>query len=53
MLIKYLLSKKYREGYSRELSMRFKESDENLEKIYHDIAMEFSKNTSPKIKKAS
>ena len=31
MLIKYLLNKKYRENYSKDISLRFKKSDEQLE----------------------
>ena len=38
MLIKYLLSKKYREDYSGDLAKRIKESDEQLENIYSDIS---------------
>ena len=40
MMIKYLFSKKYREDYSRDLSMRFKEDDEKIKKIYYDISNE-------------
>ena len=43
MLIEYLLSKKYREDYSRDISIRYKEADEKLEKIYYDIASELKK----------
>ena len=51
MLIKYLLSKKYREDYSRNLSIRFKVADEKLEKIYYDIAIELKKTNSSKTRK--
>lgn len=53
MLIKYLLSKKYREDYSRDLSISFKEADEKIEKIYYDIANELKKTSSSKVRKAS
>ena len=53
MLLKYLLNKKYREDYSRDTSLRFKKSDEKIEKIYSNLASEFKKNSSAKVKKNS
>ena len=53
MMLKYLLSKKYREDYSRDLSMRFKETDEKREKIYLQTAKKSKKTNFSKIKKAS
>ena len=35
MLIKYLLSKKYREDYSRNLAIRINEVDKETERIYN------------------
>ena len=53
MLIKYLLSKKYREDYSRNFAIRINEADEQIEKIYFNIATKSKENNSPKTKKAS
>ena len=53
MLIKYLLSKKYREDYSGDLAIHLKESDEQREKIYSNIGSELKKNSSAKVKKVS
>jgi len=38
MLIKYLLSKKYRENYSRSFAIRINESDKQTERIYSNIS---------------
>lgn len=53
MLIKYLLSKKYREDYSKDLIRRFNEADIELENIYSNMAIESKKDSFRKMKKGA
>ena len=53
MLIKYLLSKKYREDYSKDLIKRFNDADKELKNIYSKIAIESNKDCYLKMKKGA
>ena len=53
MMMKFLLSKKYREDCTSDLIIQSNEADKQVEKIYENIASEISKNSYAKIKKAS
>jgi hypothetical protein len=48
MLLQYLLSKKYRDNYTNEVTQKFNEAEENLENIYQDENMENINDTSIK-----
>lgn len=53
MLIKYLLSKKYRDDYSKDLIKRFNDADEELRNIYSNIAIESNNCCYLKMKKGA